>query len=91
VGLSIDLETEHLAAKVAAMANETKAEAIRRALEERCARLQANEARKAKRKNLQEWLEREVWPTIPPELLGHGITHEEEDEILGYGPNGYCE
>lgn len=89
--MRIDLETEQLAAEVAALANETQAEAIRRALEERRERLRANEERKAKRRNIQEWLEREVWPTLPPDVRGKEITREEEDEILGYGPNGYCE
>ncbi len=32
--------------------------------------------------------EREVWPFIPPSLAGRGVTRGEEDEILGYGPEG---
>lgn len=40
---------------------------------------------------LREFPEREVWPQIPEELRGKPISQEEQDEILGYGPNGYCE
>jgi antitoxin VapB len=35
-----------------------------------------------------EWLQNEVWPLIPPELRGKKLTKEEEEEILGYGPDG---
>lgn len=34
------------------------------------------------------YLEREVWPKVPSELLGRGLTKEEQEEILGYGPEG---
>lgn len=32
------------------------------------------------------YLEEEVWPTAPPGQLGRRLSREEEDEILGYGP-----
>lgn len=87
MGLNIkNAEVERLAAEVARMANETKTEAIRRALEDRKKRL---EAAGGDRRNLREWLEREVWPTVPPDQLGRTLTREEEDEILGIGPEGY--
>lgn len=35
-----------------------------------------------------DFLDRTVWPAIPSDLLGRPITKEEEDEILGYGPDG---
>jgi antitoxin VapB len=35
------------------------------------------------------FLEEEVWPQIPPELLGKGISKEEEEAVLGYGREGY--
>jgi antitoxin VapB len=31
---------------------------------------------------------REVWPHMPPDQLGKTLTREEEDEILGFGPDG---
>jgi antitoxin VapB len=37
---------------------------------------------------LRTFLEREVWPSLPPELLGSAPTAEEQDEILGYGRDG---
>jgi antitoxin VapB len=37
---------------------------------------------------LRRFLEEEVWPNIPPDVLGKPISKEEEDKILGYGPDG---
>jgi antitoxin VapB len=89
MGLNIkNAEVEQLASEVAGMAHETKTEAIRRALLERRARLQARGGEPGARRNLREYMEREVWPFIPPSLLGRVLTREEEDEILGYGPEG---
>ena len=34
------------------------------------------------------FLEREVWPRIPEDQLGRRLSRGEEDEILGYGPEG---
>jgi len=33
-------------------------------------------------------LEREIWPKVPSGLLGRGLTEEEQEGILGYGPEG---
>ncbi len=75
-------EVEALAAELAAKTGETKTEAIRRALLERRERLlQADPP-----DGLRAFLERH-WATLPPGLTRP--TREEEDEILGYGPNGY--
>lgn len=35
-----------------------------------------------------DFLEREVWPTLPAYALGKRMTKEEEEEILGYGAEG---
>jgi antitoxin VapB len=75
-------EVERLADEVARMAEETKTEAIRQALLDRRARLQANAQGKSSLESLRNWLEREVWPTVPPDQLGRTLTREEEDEIL---------
>jgi antitoxin VapB len=81
-------EVEQLAADVAEMAHETKTEAIRRALLERRDHLRASGV--APRRNIREYLEKHVWPTIPPEMLDKPrMTREEEKEILGYGPEGF--
>ena len=85
-----DTEVETLASEVADLAHETKTEAIRQALVERRTRLKATPKIPAGRKNLQEFLEKEIWPLMPADLLGRKpLTREEEDEILGYGPEGY--
>jgi antitoxin VapB len=38
---------------------------------------------------LQAYLEQNVWPLIPPEERGRAMGREEEDKILGYGPEGF--
>jgi antitoxin VapB len=81
-------EVERLAAEVAEMARETKTEAIRRALEERKQRLGSGRPGRRTKEDLLKFFEREVWPHIPPEVLGKPITKEEREEILGYGPDG---
>ena len=85
----MDVEVESLANEVAVLAHETETEAIKQALVERRARLQPKAGIPEGRKNLREYLEKEVWPLIPASELGRVMTREEEDEILGYGPNGY--
>jgi antitoxin VapB len=70
---------------VARLAGETKTEAIRKALEMRLKELE----RKRRFDRVLRFLEEEVWPQIPPELRGKGISKEELEEILGYGPEGY--
>lgn len=84
-------EVERLATEVAQMARETKTEAIRRALEERKARLKVGPSREEKYRRTMEYLRREVWPNIPPEDRGKVMSKQEEEEILGIGPNGYPE
>lgn len=85
MGLNItDPEVEQLAAEVAQLASETKTEAIRQALLERRARLRARGRYRGGRKNLSEYLERQVWPFVPAAELGRVITREEENRIVGY-------
>jgi antitoxin VapB len=84
-------EVERLATEVAQLARETKTEAIRRALEERKARLKVSPSREEKYRRTMEYLRREVWPNIPEEDRGKVMTKQEEEEILGIGPNGYPE
>lgn len=87
-----NVEVERLAAEVARMAKETKTEAIRHALQERKIRLAVRAGKSADRATrLKEFLEREVWPHIPADLLGKGISKAEREEILGIGSDGYPE
>jgi antitoxin VapB len=80
-------EVERLAAEVARLTGESKTEAIRRALEERRRRLKGP-ATKERRARLLRFLRSKVWPSIPKDRLGRRLSREEEDAILGYGPDG---
>lgn len=78
---------EQLAEDIARLTGESKTEAVRKALEERKAKL-SQDFRHSKRERWQAFLEQDVWPTIAAEQLGRTLTHEEEDAILGYSPEG---
>ena len=81
-------EVERLVDEVAKIAGESKTEAVRKALEERRERLAFQVPPRNRRAEVMRYLEREVWPKVPPELLGRGLTKEEQEDILGYGPEG---
>lgn len=83
-----DARTAELAAEVAALAHENKTQAIRVALEERLARLQAARPQIDRSQRLLHFLETEVWPLIPESERGRRMTKAEREEILGYGPDG---
>lgn len=80
---------ERLATEVAILARESKTEAIRRALEERKRRLELEVVPQALGDRAFRYLKREVWPSLPPSEIGRTLTRQEEDHILGYGPEGY--
>jgi hypothetical protein len=42
----------------------------------------------ARELELEQFLEREIWPQIPTAVLGKPLTKEAREEILGYGPAG---
>jgi antitoxin VapB len=87
--VSLNLKNEEvvqLANEVALLAHETKTEAIRRALAERRERLIGASTRG---QSLISFLEKQVWPFIPEEVRGKRMTREEEDQILGYGADGF--
>lgn len=84
-----DKETEALVAELAARTGETKTGAVRTAARERLDRLDRRATRRKRSpEEIQQWLETEIWPQIPEELLGRGLTKAEREEILGYGPDG---
>lgn len=84
-----DKETEALVAELAARTGETKTGAVRAAARERLDRLDRRATRRKRSpEEIQQWLETEIWPQIPEELLGRGLTKAEREEILGYGPDG---
>ena len=80
-------EVERLAAEVARLTGESKTEAIRRALEERRQRLKGP-SKARRRARVLAFLRTKVWPSIPKGQRGRRLTPEEEDDILGYGPEG---
>ena len=82
-------EVEQLAMEVAALARETKTEAIRRALIDRKQRLLVRRVDAGKRERLLRLLESRIWPSIPADVLGKPVSKEEREAILGYGPEGF--
>jgi antitoxin VapB len=81
-------DVERLATEASRLAGETKTEAIRRALEERLARLRLRVVVRDREAELLSYLEREVWPLVPRSARGRRLSRREEDRILGYGPEG---
>ena len=81
-------DVERLIEEVTRWTGETKTEAVRRSLEERRARLAYHRAARDRAGRLRRFLETEVWPNVPPAELGRKLPREEEEEVLGYGPNG---
>ncbi len=89
MGLNIkNADVEKLADEVARLCGETKTEAIRRALADRLTRLRGKSGNRGKRESLVQYFERTIWPQMPPGELGRRLTREQEEEILGYGPEG---
>jgi antitoxin VapB len=84
-----DPETEQLAAQVAALAGETKTRAVKTALRERKERLAARVADRDRARDLRRFLADEVWPQVPPDVLGKPLLRAEREAILGYGPDGW--
>jgi antitoxin VapB len=79
-------EVERLAEELARLTGETKTEAIRKALLERKERLAL--VQHPNKEDILEFLEREVWPKLPPGSLGKAPSKVEQEEILGFGPEG---
>ena len=83
-----DPETEKLAAEVAALAGESKARAVKVALQERKHRLALRIVRRDRTQELRRFLEQEVWPQVPRRVLGKRVTRREREAILGYRREG---
>jgi antitoxin VapB len=81
-------EVERLVAELVASTGETPDEAILHALQERRERIETSVEERIQR--ITERLERDVWSKLPPGTRGKPISQAEQDEILGYGPDGYC-
>jgi antitoxin VapB len=80
-------EVERLAAEVAALARESKTEAIRRALVERKTRLAAVAAPLTRSQRAASILAA-FRASLPASTRRKRLTRKQEDEILGFGPDG---
>jgi antitoxin VapB len=80
-------EVERLAAEVARITGESKTEAIRRALHERRRRLKGASVAD-RRARVAKLLKTKIWPALPANQRARRLTRDEEDAILGYGPEG---
>jgi antitoxin VapB len=80
-------EVERLVTEVAAATGKSKTETVRRALETQHRSL-SGVRRAEKIRSFVQFLEDEVWPVLPPSVLGVTLSKEEEEAILGYGPEG---
>jgi antitoxin VapB len=83
-----DLATERLATEVAALTGETKTSAVRVALEERRARLQAATSQLSARERVRRFLENEAWPITAPDGPNPPMSKAEQERILGCGDEG---
>lgn len=81
-------EVERLVDEVVGVTGESKTEAVRKALQERRGRLMLEQREEPRRRRVRRFLEQEVWPKLPAAAHGRPLSREEEDEILGYGPEG---
>jgi antitoxin VapB len=83
-----DRETEQLAGEVAALAGESKTGAVRQALRERKQRLLLARGGVGRGERIVGLLERRFWPRLPDGVRGKALSKEEEERILGLGPDG---
>ena len=83
-----DPETERLAGEVAALAGESKTRAVRQALSERKQRLLLARTGRSRGDRIVQLLEQKWWPRLPDGVRGVAISKEEEEAILGFGPEG---
>ena len=81
-------KVERLAEELANITGESKTAVILRALEERRERVARGASKGRRLDHALEFLEREIWPTVPPKLLGRRVTKKEREQILGYRRSG---
>jgi len=81
-------EVTRLVEEITRLTGESKTEAIRKAMAERRARLSLAARPRRRGRAFLRYLREEVWPNAPAGALGRRMTPGEDDEILGYGPEG---
>lgn len=80
-------EVESLAAEVAKLADESKTEAIRIALKERVFRLKSYRGKLTRKERIEAALGH-FRKQFPKADYGRRLSKEEEERILGFGPEG---
>ena len=83
-----DPETERLASEIAALTGESKTGAVRQALRERQQRLLLARSGLGRGDRMVFVLERRLWPRLPDGVRGRTLNKEDEEAILGFGPDG---
>ena len=81
-------EVDRLAEEASRLGGVSKTESIRRALEERVARLRHRVVGRDREAAMLRYLEAQVWPAVPRRERGRRLARREEDRILGYGKAG---
>jgi antitoxin VapB len=82
-------KVEQLAEELAHITGESKTAAILHALEERRERVVRSGPSGSRRMaQVLDFLENEIWSSIPRKLLGRAVTKKEREAILGYGRGG---
>ena len=82
-------KAERLAEEISRLTGESKTAVVLRALEERRERLALGLSGKPRMAQVLDYLQKEVWPTIPRKLRGRRLTKNERERILGYGRCGF--
>ena len=81
-------KVEKMIDELAGITGETKTEAVRRAVEERRARLAYRVSQDDRGARLRRFLEQEAWPLVPKRERGRRLARAEEEALLGYGKEG---
>lgn len=81
-------KVERLAAELANITGESKTAVILHALEERRKRIASAPSGKRRMARALDFLEREIWPSVPKKMLGRPVTKSERERILAYGRGG---
>jgi antitoxin VapB len=85
---NIEFRTRLRVKRITELTGEKEHEALHRAVEERYRRLTGPATPSERRQNVLNILESSVWRQVPKNQLGRALSRAEEDEILGYGPEG---
>ena len=82
-------KVEQLAEELAHITGESKTAAILHALEERRERIvRRGPSGRRRMAQVLDFLENEIWSSIPRKLLGRPVTKKERETILGYRRGG---